>query len=107
MWWLPAILATLKPCRFKARTIRLPETEGVAFAVRSQAGAQLGMGAPQAVLLTLHDDRHRHRARFGRVATIPRSSDQWSARSSGSPLPRELVKRSASGPALRFTVAAV
>ena len=28
-WWLPLTLATLKPCRSNARTIRVPETDGI------------------------------------------------------------------------------
>jgi hypothetical protein len=48
---------------------------GVAFAVRSQTGAQLGVGAPHAVLVALHDDRHRYRAKFGNAATLVRFGD--------------------------------
>src|SRR3954469_721486 len=43
---------------------------GVALAMRSQAGAQLGVGAPHPVLVALDDDRQSYRTRLRHATTV-------------------------------------
>ena len=53
---------------------------GIALAVGAQAGTQLRMCTPHAILVALHDDRHSYRARFGHVVTIARFGGRASER---------------------------